>query len=214
MKTMLYIVLVVSTICSCNSQHKKKRYKMMESFDIEVFDKNKNAMNEYIYQLNDDTVVKQQELSECYYSFLKEKKNLFEYVYEYRKDGVLKSSFRSFPNDFIAGILREYDEKGILVKEEDLEKPFVYSWEDIQNYLFNHKVENIQEQVVRISRWSDEEATTWTLDFYGEYDDVKGRFVVLLNGITGEELEVKMFKGKGVVGKTGTKAVYDILYKK
>ncbi|MFL0107140.1 hypothetical protein [Tenacibaculum maritimum] len=187
---------------------------MMESFDIEVFDKNKNAMNEYIYQLNDDTVVKQQELSECYYSFLKEKKNLFEYVYEYRKDGVLKSSFRSFPNDFIAGILREYDEKGILVKEEDLEKPFVYSWEDIQNYLFNHKVENIQEQVVRISRWSDEEATTWTLDFYGEYDDVKGRFVVLLNGITGEELEVKMFKGKGVVGKTGTKAVYDVLYKK
>ncbi|XKW97343.1 hypothetical protein R8G64_02315 [Tenacibaculum maritimum] len=52
------------------------------------------------------------------------------------------------------------------------------------------------------------------MEFNGIYNNTKGRFVITLNGKTGEVLEVKLFKGKKALGKTGTIADYQILYKK
>lgn len=130
------------------------------------------------------------------------------------KNGNIKRSVKRFPKAFALGVLKEYNKQGNIIKEENLDKPYTYSWEDIKRYLKSHNVEDIQKQVIDISRWSDEEESTWTLEFNGEYKDIKGRFVITLNGKTGEELIVKLFKGKDALGETGTIAVYDTIYKK
>jgi len=201
-------------IISCNSQNNTKTNTKMKTFDIETFNKNKNSLGEYIYISDEGTVIKQQELTGSYWEFYKEEDSYFEKVYEYDKNGKLKSSFFSFPNDFIKGILKEYDNQGNIIKEEDLDKPFTYSWEDIKKYLKAHGVEDIQKQVIGISRRVDEQETTWSLEFNGKYKDIKGHFVITLDGKTGEELEIKLFKGKKALGKDGTIADYEIIYKK
>ncbi|MCD9582721.1 hypothetical protein LVK05_11815, partial [Tenacibaculum maritimum] len=81
-------------------------------------------------------------------------------------------------------------------------------------YLAKHGVKDLKKQVIGISRWHHQEKATWTLEFNGIYNNTKGRFVITLNGKTGEVLEVKLFKGKKALGKTGTIADYQILYKK
>ncbi len=186
----------------------------MKTFDIEGFKNKKNGFGEYTYSIEKGIVIRQQELTDSYWEFYRGESDCFEKIYEYYKNGKLKSSFLSFPNDFIKGILKEYDEQGTLIKEIDLDAPYTFSWEDIKKYLMDHDVEDIQKQVIGISRWSDASETTWTLDFNGRYKDVKGRFVIVLDGKTGEELIVKLFKGKDALGETGTIAVYDTIYVK
>ena len=186
----------------------------MKKFDIAFFNKNKNSLNEYIYEPDTRTVVHQQELIDSYWEFHRKEDNYFEEVYEFYKDGGIKSSFLSFPNDFVKGIWKEYNEQGILIKEENVDAPFTYSWENIKVYLKAQKVNDIKKQVNNISRWHDDESTTWTLDFNGTYRDIKGRFVITLDGKTGEELEVKRFRGKKALGETGTIADYEMLYQK
>ncbi|MFL0155694.1 hypothetical protein V2687_14265, partial [Tenacibaculum maritimum] len=95
-----------------------------------------------------------------------------------------------------------------------LDTPFTYSWKDITAYLAKHGVKDLKKQVIGVSRWHHQEKATWTLEFNGIYNNTKGRFVITLNGKTGEVLEVKLFKGKKALGKTGTIADYQILYKK
>jgi len=206
-------ILILMTIISCNSQIKVKQNKKMKTFDIEAFEKNKNTLNEYFFTTEDGTLVKQYG-GEEYYETIKPKDSLFEMYYEYYKNGNLKRELKSFPNDFVIGRIKEYDEQGNLIKEEDLDKSFSFSWEDIKKYLKAHDVKNIKEDVINISRWSDEEETIWTLEFNGKHKDRKGRFVITLDGKTGEELEVKLFKGKKAIGEDGTGSDYEIILKK
>jgi len=186
----------------------------MEVFDITKFNENKNEMNAYSFTKDNEEIVYQREKKDEYIQITKQKDSLFEFYNSYFKTGALKSSVKRYPKAFALGNLKEYDEKGNLIKEKNLDKPFTYSWENVKEYLVKHKVSDIQTQVIGISRWSDEKATTWTIEFNGAYDDIKGRYVIKLNGKTGEELEVKLFKGKGAIGETGTTAVYETIYKK
>jgi len=206
-------LLALITLFSCNAQNKTKQNKTMKTFDVETFNENKTG-NEYFFTTNDSTSVKQYENKNEYWETIKPKDSVLENFYEYFKNGKIKRSVKRFPRAFALGSLKEYDEQGNMVKEEDLDRPYTYSWEDVKKYLTLHNVDDIQKQVIDISRWSDEEETTWTLEFNGKYKDLKGRFVITLNGKTGEELEVKLFKGKDALGETGTIAVYDTIYKK
>ncbi len=209
----IYIIAVLITMVNCNSQNKIKTSKTMKTFDIEGFKKNK-TMNSYFFTSNDGISVKQYENEDEYWETIKSVDSVLEYFYEYFKNGKVKRFVKRFPKAFALGNLKEYDEQGTLIKEIDLDAPYTFSWEDIKKYLMDHDVEDIQKQVIGISRWSDANETTWTLDFNGRYKDVKGRFVIVLDGKTGEELIVKLFKGKDALGETGTIAVYDTIYVK
>ncbi len=210
----IYTILILIIVISCNSQNQNKTKVNMKKFDIERFNKNKDSFGEYMFKVDDRVTIKQEELNSSYWEFYTEKDSAFDKVYEYYKDGTLKTSFLSFPNDFAAGVLKEYDEQGRLIKEEDLDKPFTYTWEDVKGYLEEHEVEDIQKQVIGISRRHTSEQTIWILQFKGVYKDISGRFIVTLDGKTGEEIEVKLFKGKAVSKNGGSALSFETLYKK
>lgn len=215
---LLILLLIFS---SCNGQNttsrktdkKIKQEISMRTFDIETFNQH-NQNNEYSFITHDSIEVKQYSNEKEYWETVKPQDSIYEQFYEYFSNGKLKRSVKRYPKSFTIGYLKEYDLEGNLVKQENLDKPFTYTWEKIKEYLKEHKVENIQKQVIDISRWNDHKETTWTLEFNGEYNRTKGRYVITLDGKTGEELEVKLFKGKGALGETGTTAIYDTIYKK
>ncbi|KGN75012.1 hypothetical protein HQ47_03640 [Porphyromonas macacae] len=181
-------------------------------FDVHGFNKNKNEFNEYSFRLNDSIIVRQQETTESFYEFISREGSDFEEVYEYYKTGSLKSSFLYFQYDFMAGIYREYDKNGKLIKEDDLDKDFMFSWENIKQYLVAHDVKSIRNQVISINRASHENPV-WILEFEGSHKEYKrGIFIITLDGITGEEIEVKLLKGKTSLGETGTIANHEIMY--
>ena len=211
MKTVTNI-LILMIIISCNSQNNIKTNTKMKTFDIETFNKNK-INNEYNFNINDSIRIEQSEWEDEYMSTIKNENSLFETLELYYKNGKLKTEIKRFYNRFVIRY-KDYDKKGNVIKEEDLDKPFTYTWEDIKKYLKAHDVEDIKKQVIGISRWADEQETTWTLEFNGKYKDIKGHFVITLDGKTGEELEIKLFKGKKALGKDGTIADYEIIYKK
>ncbi|MGG6229175.1 hypothetical protein [Tenacibaculum sp. SDUM215027] len=215
MKIIRFVIILAFsvTIHNCKLKAQKDIETTTRIFDIETFNRNKTG-NEYFFVTNDSTNVKQYESNDEYWETLKYKDSLLEDFYEYFKNGKIKRYVKRFPNAFALGKLKEYDEQGNLIKEENLDKPFIYSWGDVKSYLKEHGVEDIQKHVISISRWSDKQETTWTLEFNGKYNTIKGSFVITLNGKTGEELEVKLFKGKDALGETGTIAVYDTIYKK
>ncbi|MFL0087481.1 hypothetical protein V2550_02295 [Tenacibaculum maritimum] len=208
---LMYIIAISFGINGCVAQQKTK--KTMKKFDIATFEKNKKN-GEYRYK-EKGNIVEQHEANEVYWETIRQEEAIFEYFYEYyKKNGKLKRAVKRFIKIFPIGILRNYDEQGNLIREENLDTPFTYSWKDITAYLAKHGVKDLKKQVIGISRWHHQEKATWTLEFNGIYNNTKGRFVITLNGKTGEVLEVKLFKGKKALGKTGTIADYQILYKK
>ncbi|CAA0161163.1 conserved hypothetical protein [Tenacibaculum maritimum] len=207
---LIYIIIILIGINGCVAQQKTK--KTMKKFDIATFEKNK-IENEYTFHLDKNILIKQTEWDKEYTSLIRDKNSLFETLELYYKNGELKSEIKRFYKSFVINYI-DYDEQGNLIREENLDTPFTYSWKDITTYLAKHGVKDLKKQVIGISRWHHQEKATWTLEFNGIYNNTKGRFVITLNGKTGEVLEVKLFKGKKALGKTGTIADYQILYKK
>ncbi|CAA0198682.1 conserved hypothetical protein [Tenacibaculum maritimum] len=204
---LIYIIIILIGINKSIAQQKTKR-----QFDIPTFEKNK-IENEYTFHLDKNILIKQTEWDKEYTSLIRDKNSLFETLELYYKNGELKSEIKRFYKSFVINYI-DYDEQGNLIREENLDTPFTYSWKDITAYLAKHGVKDLKKQVIGISRWHHQEKATWTLEFNGIYNNTKGRFVITLNGKTGEVLEVKLFKGKKALGKTGTIADYQILYKK
>jgi len=215
----LFTVLIILTLNNCKGQennkqtNKPKKEKTMKTFDIETFDKNKIG-NEYNYTSKNSKKVRQIKLKNGYIETIQEKNNLFELFNNYDKKGKLKLTVKRFPRFFILGIQKEYDKQGNLIKETDLDKPFTYTWEDIKKYLEKHDVKDFEKDIVGIQRFDNPDKTYWELKFKGEYKNVKGQFLIELDGKTGEELLVKIFKGKGSEGEVGTIAIYDTIYQK
>ena len=208
---LFFLTILFFSLFGCKGQIKTKQ-NTMKTFDIELFNENK-IKDVYSFKLNDSIRIEQNEWNDEYTSIIKPENSLFETLELYYKNGKLKSVIERFEKNFVVRY-KDYDEQGNLIKEEDLDEPFTYSWEEIKKYLLAHKVDNIAEQVIEVSRWNDTEETTWTLEYYGEYNDIKGKYLIVLDGKTGEELEVKLFKGKDALGESGTIAVYDTIYKK
>jgi len=218
----VFLILVLATLNSCQGQNKQttsKKDTIMKNFDIETFNKNKTN-NKYSFIKNDTIRVSQRENKQNFIEIFKTKEDFFEEFNAYYKNGNINVSVKRFPNSFLKGILKEYNEVGELVKEEDLDKPYLYTWEDIKKYLMQHKVEDIQKEVLSIRRFNEPEKTEytrkgsyWELEFKGEYNNIKGQFFIELDGKTGKELLVKKFKGKGALGEDATIAVYDTIYR-
>jgi hypothetical protein len=225
MKTLL-ILLISALLHSCNGQNKKELLKqeetilkqdtIMKTFDIETFNKNKNNLNDYHFTLENGTIVWQHANKGGYWETLKTKDSIFESYFGYYENGKLKTTIdKRFPNNSLSiGILKEYNQQGILIKETDLDKPYTYTWEDVKTYLQNHGVTDFEKDVFNIRRWSDEKRTFWEIQFTGKYKKEEGKFVIELDGKTGEEILVKKFISKDADGEDTTISIYDTLYSK
>lgn len=221
-------ILIFIILNGCKGQNPKtkidntsKQDTIMKTFDIETFNKNKNHLNEYNFNISDTISVSQWENKQGFIEVIRTKNDLFEDFYAYYKTGLLKLNVKRYPNSFFKGTLREYNENNELVKEENLDKPYPFSWEKVKEYLTQHEVEDFQNHIISIRRYNEPEATEyikkgpyWELSFKGKYKEIRGQFFIELDGITGEELLVKKFKGKGASGEDATIALYDIIYEK
>lgn len=126
---------------NCKAQNKPQKNTKMKTFDIETFNRNKNQLNEYNFLTKDSAVVEQRKRQFGYYEIIKSKNSNFQIRNDYYENGKLKSTVQDFPNDFLAGIMKEYDEKGNLIKETDYDAPYKFTWEDISKLIKDRKLD-------------------------------------------------------------------------
>ena len=227
MKHLLYII-IFATLNNCKAQNNPekeikliKQDTIMNVFDIKKFNSNKNDLNQFSFKLNETTTASQRELKDEYIEVIKSDTSLFEDFKSYHKNGNLKASVKRYPNSFLKGELKEYDKDSNLINIIDHDEPFNFTWRDIEAFLMAHEVKDLKKNIISIRRFNENKTSKfvrkgpyWQLEFKGRYKDLIGQFSIELDGITGEELLVKRFRGKGPKGNSGTIALYDTIYEK
>ena len=84
------------------------------------------------------------------------KESLFREYRYYFLNGNLKESGEYYFQDFHCGIWREYDEKGNLLKETDMDKPYKkYSWQNILAFAKKRNI-NLYDDQTTVDRYVDE----------------------------------------------------------
>ncbi|QKX07087.1 hypothetical protein HN014_19930 [Aquimarina sp. TRL1] len=155
----------------------------MKTFDVEQFNKNK-INNRYTYISKDSTKVEQSTWQFGYEETITKQNDFFQVYNKYYKDGTLKVTGEFFPDDFLKGVWKEYDEQGNLVKETDYDAPYKFTWEDVLKLIKERKIDMSHEQF-RVIRGSSEKGTSWAI----VYDKPKTHDrlgVINIDGITGK----------------------------
>lgn len=226
----IILVYLLSIVSSCHSQEKdkigektkdkSKPYKIeipinpktmqthtTEKFDIERYFKNRNeTVGNYEYISSDGASIMETDIEgNTFFKSTTAKNSIFTFHKEYYKNGVLKTSWQTFKNDgFIKGKKYEYDEKGKLIKVEDYDLPFKYTWEQLKKYTEQElKIDLIKDEIGITNNYNDK---SWNISFKGNYKNVWGIYDITLDGETGEVLKVIK-----IIGKEGE---VEIIYEK
>ena len=172
--------LFITLINACSAQ----KNITMKTFDIETFNKNKDGLNRRSYIDEDDFIIKQSDDEYEYYETIKHKDSFIQTINRYYKSGQLKMTVKDFPNNFLAGVKKEFDEQGNLIKETDYDAPYKFTWEDILKLIEEREL-NMNDEQFEILRGSDEKSASWTIVFEqkGVYDKLS---VINIDGVTGE----------------------------
>jgi len=121
--------------------------------------------------------------------------NYFKTVYGYYPNGTIKLKGTFYRNnDFKKGIWSYYKEDGKIDKEEDFDKPFLFTWNDILKFLKENKIE--EKDIYFIRRSIEEDKPFW---YVGQ---------VTKRGIEPEE--AKIYTLDGNTGAIIEKEVMDI----
>ncbi|MCF6351302.1 MAG: hypothetical protein L3J23_09805 [Flavobacteriaceae bacterium] len=191
MKTTYLIIgsLIIIVMASCKAQNNNLKQDTMKTFDIETFNKNKIG-NEYNTVLEDSTVIKQYKSgSGLYIELIKPKNSYFQTRNRYYSNGKLKSTVQDFPNDFLAGVMKEYNQQGALIKETDYDKPFKFTFKDILKFIEQRNID-MKGDYFRIGRNVVDGTPVWGIT----YDKEKEKMIlgtIGLDGITGEVIQEK-----------------------
>ena len=88
------------------------------------------------------------------------------YVTTKLKKGSLFGEYRCYQS-FNCGIWREYDVKGYLIKETDMDKPYKgYSWQDVLLFVKKHNI-NLYDEHTDIDRYVDESnIPRWNISWF------------------------------------------------
>ncbi|OBW41242.1 hypothetical protein AB670_02359 [Chryseobacterium sp. MOF25P] len=170
-----------------------------EKFDIENYFKHSNKISRtYEYETNNGKIM-ETDFDNSFMKVLTPKGSLFTTQKEYYKSGPLKSKWETFGDrGFIKGIRYEYDEKGKLIKAEDYDKPFKFTWEQVKKYVEQDLKLDFFKDEVNINNYNGLSGgkPTWDISFKGNYKDVFGVYYVTLDGTDGELLKVKKILGR------------------
>ena len=187
-----------------------------EKFDIENYFKHYDKISRtYEHESSNGTKILEADFDDSYYATLIAKNSLFATHKEYYKNGLLKSKWETFgEGGFIKGLRYEYDSKGKLIKVEDWDKPYKFTWEQVKKYIEQDLKLDLLKDKVGVGNnleYPGYSFPTWSINYMGKYkEDPKGGLIrIMLNGTTGELLLVERQLGKGGDGTT-----VDILYKK
>ncbi|NIF06050.1 hypothetical protein F3J23_11430 [Chryseobacterium sp. Tr-659] len=240
MKKIILIQLLL-IVTSCHSQDKEKENnkttikpqptkietpinpKTMQTYteeeftnqDILRYKKNKTEEGyEYIRE-DGSSVYETVDENIMYRRYITPKGSLFVIHKEYHPNKKLWLKFETFgENGFIKGLRYEYDSKGKLIKVEDWDKPYKFTWEQVKKYIEQDLKLDLLKDKVGVGNnleYPGYSFPTWSINYIGKYkeDPKRGLIRIMLNGITGELLLVERQLGKGGEGTN-----VDILYKK
>lgn len=217
MKKMLLIYLVFA-LNSCKPQTKKqiegekiKHYEMenkheyntlvtkdFEVFDIKRFDKNKDESEDYNYTLPKGSRIREFGDQESgYFSNETPKKSLFTISKGFYPNSNIKDKGPKFKDDCEIGIWYEFNEKGILIKETNLDKPFKIIIEDILEFLKKNEADLFSDFTF-VNRSFNEKTKkgTWNLRYRGKYKENLGMFIVEIDDASAEVTKVIKILGK------------------
>ncbi|MCV9926909.1 hypothetical protein OIU83_04570 [Flavobacterium sp. LS1R49] len=220
----LLIIGLIFIVFSCKPQNKKqaevekvKHYQVenkqeynnlvtndFETFDIKRFDENKDEAEDYIYTLPDGSIIREFGYKERgYFSQIVPEKSLFTISKGFYPNSNIKDKGPSFKDNCEIGIWYEFDEKGKLIKETDLDKPFKITIKDIIEFLKQNEAD-LFSNFTSINRSYDEvtKKGTWNLIYRGKYKDKQGMFSIEIDDLTAEIIEVVK-----ILGKEGEKEV-------
>ena len=159
-------------LSSCNGQNKKtevknEQIKAEKKFDIKRFNENKKS-GEYIYTDSLGNQITEITTKKGYgrYVSLKNEFNV-KFLYHFYSTGILKEEGKVFDGGgFRIGTWNFYDEKGVLTKSIDYDKPFEkYPLEKVLAYMKSRKAELLG-MYTRIYRKIDEkEVPMWYISW-------------------------------------------------
>ncbi|WP_378298294.1 hypothetical protein [Aquimarina hainanensis] len=156
----------------------------MKTFDIKTFEKNKNHLNEYIFLEKDSTKIFQKKRHSEFKEVIISSNSYFQTINRYYLSGKFKSSVKYFPNQFLKGLLKEYDEQGNLIKETNYDAPYKFTWEDILKLIKERKLD-MDAYGFLITRGTSDNGTAWSITYNkSEEDMLLG--VIIIDGITGK----------------------------
>ncbi|WP_309609714.1 hypothetical protein [Flavobacterium sp.] len=217
MKTSILICLVL-TLTNCKPQNKEekqtvekiKHYEMQnkheynnltnsefEKFDINRFDKNKNESEDYVYFLNNGTRVREFGDKESgYFSQETPKNSLFTVSKGFYPNANIKHKGPSFKDTCEIGIWYEYDEKGKLISETDLDKPYKINFKDIIEFLKKNEADYNSYLSVNRNYVEKTKKGTWELYYRGKYKENEGMLIVTIDDQSSEIEQVIKITGK------------------
>ena len=85
----------------------------------------------------------------------------------YFMNGNIQEAGQYYYQSFNCGIWREYDVKGYLIKETDMDKPYKgYSWQDVLLFVKKHNI-NLHDEQTDIDRYVDESnIPCWNISWF------------------------------------------------
>jgi hypothetical protein len=211
----IYLIISLALIFNfCNAQKKIK----MEKFDVKKFEQHRVAPyeNNAEYTREDGTRFYMISKGIEGYDMFETPPDpaLYEFYKTFHKNTRLKTSEKRLKRgNVVLGVVNEYDENGKIIKTTDYDKPFTYSWEDVQKFCKNNGIDisNTRTSINRDCR----DKCIWEIEYHGLYDNKEGMFTMKIDGKTGEIILVKQFMGKksgpngmGTIGEH--KIIYDI----
>lgn len=163
-----FIILILLSAISCNNgqpiQQKstsrqdvenKINLKYTATFDIEIHNNHKDESGYWLFTEKDGTQVTQYDATPGYVEIRLKPGDLFqEYRLFYPNGSIEEEKLMFVNNGFIKGVAKYYDESGNLVKEENTDLPYKYSWEDIKNFAIEHHID-LYDKRTDIGRFQD-----------------------------------------------------------
>lgn len=194
----VHLSILLLFLVQCNAQNINESKKAgnnqktvnMKPFDIKRFTENKDVNGNYIFKNENGLKVVQfgyEDIGYFQYETISEEHNLIIYS-EYFPSGNIKTIGNAYPNDFALGIWKYFDEKGNLVREDDFDKPYLYTWDHILVYCEKNEI-NIKLESTRITREVENEIPVWEISWI--YHELE-RKTITIDGKTGEILKEKL----------------------
>ncbi len=119
--------------------------KSSDTFDIEKFNRLEKG-GEYRDTLKDGTIVRRISSDIDFAEFeTPPPPSILEIFRSFYLNGKLKSKGLYYPNDVELGVWQEYDEEGNLIKEEDYDEDYEYSFEDLLKFIYRRDIDLFDE---------------------------------------------------------------------
>ncbi len=235
MKKIIYISFLL-LITSCNSQDKKEESKITdkpqpvkhttmnteydhkklissktEYFDIKYFDEHKDEGENLIYTEKNGTDINVfGDVESGYVSNTTPENSMFTVYKQYNPKGVIYRKWVNFRNEGGAvGIKYEYDDSGKLIREDDTDKNFKITPQDVIKYCQENNIDLFSNYTF-IERFTDEKTkqSVYNINYRGKYGEKFGaRIIIQLDGNTGEIRKVICINGKH---NDSVETLYDI----